>query len=264
MIDGFLLVVAAAKIINELSAKSKIRDVVKRNGLDHEEWDKFRQEQIFDKYLWNVDACPEQEYLTTWELYQMAQKELREDGYIWNPAWDRYTPTPDSCEYVRGTQIYHKLLDSEFHRYGEDVDIQLDLFRRRLIGDTKDETPYHNSRGRKTDGSTQYEDYLLLKTIYTNPGIQLPLGKSLDSEDRFYNKYGEPFRWYDDLMPFVPSKTFILYPSEKTYEEYKAKGIDLNMMQRDMETSFYRNETHIRTVVKHRNMNLSDLKNRKR
>lgn len=261
MIEAFFIVVAAAKIINDLSAKSKIKDVVKRDGLDHGEWNKYRQELIFDKYLWNVGACPEQEYLTTWELYQMAQKELREDGYVWNPAWDRYTPRPDTYEYVRGTRMYNKLLDSEFHRYGEDLDQQLDFFKG-LIGDSKYSMPFWNCRYRTTDGPTQYEEYLLLKTIYNNPGIQLPIDMSLMCEDICYNKYGEPFRWYDDLMPFIPSKTFILYPSEKTYEEYKAKGIDLDGIQKDMESSFYRNQSHLREMISRRNDRLSKSKNR--
>lgn len=251
MIEAFFLVVAAAKIINDLSAKSKIKDVVKRNGLDHDEWNKFRQETIFDKYLWNVNACPEQEYLTTWELYQMAQKELREDGYVWNPAWDRYTPRPDTCEYVRGTQIYNNLLNSEFHRYGEDLSLQDEIFKNVLIGE-KD--IYAESLKHKTDGPTQYEKYLLLKTIYNNPNLQRPLSNmDMEDEEPLYNKYGEPFHWYDDLMPFTPSKVYIMKPSEKTFEEYRAKGIDLASMQRNMKQTFHQTHDHRVRMINERN-----------
>ena len=39
----------------------------------------------------------------------------------------------------------------------------------------------------------------------------------------YLNEYGEPNIWYDDLMPFIPKKDYIPYPS-KHYRETHKKG----------------------------------------
>ena len=258
MLDSFFLVAAANKLLNEAASKHDLKEKVKERGWDHPEWNRELQEMIFDKYLWKVGACPEQEFLTTWELYQLAQNELNNQGYKWNPAWNRYTPKQGTYEYVRGTQIYNNLLNSEFHRYGEDLSLQDDIFVSSLIG-TDDIFP--KCLGRKEDGPTQYEEYLCCKTVYNSPNCNIVLFRDINYEGVTYNKYGEPFHWYDDLMPFTPSKVFIMYPSEKTYYEYEAKGIDLQKMQEKMRYTAYTTLDQRRQALNERNERIRNTRN---
>ena len=78
MLDSFFLVIAAKSLLDKISIKQNLKRKVIENGWNHPEWNKVRQEMLFDKYLWNVGSCPEQEFMTTWELYQYAQKELKD------------------------------------------------------------------------------------------------------------------------------------------------------------------------------------------
>ena len=251
MLDSFFLVIAAKSLLDKISIKQNLKRKVIENGWNHPEWNKVRQEMLFDKYLWNVGSCPEQEFMTTWELYQYAQKELKDMGYVWNPAWNRYTPVKESVEYVRGTQIYNNLLNSEFHRYGEDLELQDDIFLSSLIGVDM----YKNCLRCTQDGPTQYEKFLYLKTIYNNPNCNIYMFKeNIKYQDhQMCNKYGEPFHWYDDLMPFTPSKTYIPYPSEKTFNDYRLKGIDLETMQIQMRKTVYNTKKQRMRVLQERN-----------
>lgn len=234
MLNSFFFVSAIGSIIHNISAKRKLKKLSEANGWNNPNYNRYLQEQIFDKYLWNVGRCSEQEFMTTWELYQLAQTELTRQGFKWNPAWNRYTPQKNSVEYVRGTQIYNNLLNSEYHRYGEDLEYQDEIFKKTLIG----QDMYKNALERDDDGYTQYEAYLYLKTINNSPLCNTPLFDNIDYEDGIhYNEYGEPFHWYDDLMPFTPSRTYIPYPCEKTLALYRSKGIDLTEIQRQMQKS---------------------------
>lgn len=277
MLDSFFLVAVANKIINDIGAKKSLKDKVQERGWDNSEWNRELQEMIFDKYLWNVGTCSEQEFLTTWELYQLAQNELNNQGYRWNPDWNRYTPKQGTYEYVRGTQIYNNLLNSEFHRYGESLELQDKLFENIVVGKWKPKDQYFEDFS--YDGVVQYQAYEELKieincnntfnngvfgSKYAEPVWNPEYEKEYEPGrissisvikdiGGLHNEYGEPFHWYDDLMPFTPSKIYLNSVSKKTYEQYKQRGIDYIDLLWKMRESIYNTKTQREQTLIKRN-----------
>lgn len=285
MLDSFFLVAAANKLLNDAASKHNLKEKVKERGWDHPEWNRELQEMIFDKYLWKVGACPEQEFLTTWELYRLAQKELNNQGYKWNPSWNRYTPKQGTFEYVRGTQIYNNLLNSEFHRYGESLDLQDKLFENIIVGEWKPKEKYFEYLC--FDGDIQYKAYEKLKIkincknnfnngVFGSNYVEPVWNPNYEKEYEpgrissistivdiggLHNEYGEPFRWYDDLMPFTPSKIYLNRVSKKTYEQYKQRGIDYIDLLWKMRESIYDTKPQRRQALNTRNERIRNTRN---
>lgn len=64
------------------------------------------------------------------------------------------------------------------------------------------------------------------------------------------NRFGEPFRWYDDLVHYAFSNTHIAYPSEKTKQDLAARGLDWKKMDDAMSKTWYSSGTAYKSIYR--------------
>lgn len=239
---GVFILAVIVVIYRAISSEMAVKNLAEYEKWNDPNYDKIEQDRIFDYYLKHNPRCHEQEFLTTWELYQKAQMELKSKGYKWNPAWDEYTPSPDKKEYVKGTRKYREEYERLHHRKGENKERQKDIFAGYLCNWEWDSEHkmYWTSKGDNSlyINMTQYEIYEFVKAAYN--GQILTKYKNNENfvkaaerirygydwindklSDKHLNKYNESNVWYDDLMPFIPKKDFVPYPSEEYMKTHR-------------------------------------------
>lgn len=229
---GVFILAVIVLIYRAVSSEIAVKNLAEYEKWNDPNYDKIEQDRIFDYYLKRNPRCHEQEFLTTWELYQKAQMELKSKGYKWNPAWDEYTPSPDKKEYVKGTLIAHKKYCEKNHKVGANVDKQLKVFALFICADGN-----NYEKNSLFEGMTQYEIYEFVKAAYNGQILTkykenerfVEVAKRIRYNDflciigskQGKNEYDEALVWYDELMPFVPKKDYYPYPTQEYRNHHK-------------------------------------------
>lgn len=216
--DTLFIVEIFNEICNKISSDKKMKEISINEGYGTKYY-KRRQLELFNKYL--VKRTEEQDYYTTWELYEMAQKQLLKEGYLWNPEWNLFTPNPNEKEYVKGSRRYLENREEKLHRYGEDRGKQ-NYYLRRIAFLCERAIQNNSYKYRMIDwefyrGWSEYDFVQNAKKNFEN--------STMYSKDHT-NRFGEKLTWYDDNLLFTPRKNFYPLPTQEQLQEMKENGID--------------------------------------